>query len=90
MAVSDFGDALDEKLQITAEKLKAVERTTERLVKQTEAVFKVLPDTIPIFDHFAPTAWLIRNSKILDGKSPGVALSLDRAEKIFITYNQML
>jgi hypothetical protein len=82
--------ALDEIHLITAEKLKAADTTTERLVKQTEAVFKVLPDTVPMFDHFAPAAWLIRNSKILDGKSPGVALTLDRAEEIFITYNQML
>lgn len=82
--------ALDEKCQITAEKLKAADKTTERLVKQTEAVFKVFPDTVPMFDHFTPAAWLFRNSKVLDGKSPGVALTLERAEKIFITYNQML
>jgi predicted ATP-dependent endonuclease of OLD family len=82
--------ALDETNKLTVEKLKAADTTTARLVKQTEAAFRVMPEQIPMFDHFSPAAWLIRNQKSLDGKSAAIAKSLDRAEKIFTVYNQLL
>lgn len=52
-----------------------------------------IPDhaqTVPMLDHFSPAAWLIRNPKLLDGKSPSVSKTLDRAEKIFGAYNKLL
>ena len=76
--------------KLTAEKLKAADPSTERLVKQADAALRVMPEPIPVFDHFAPAAWLIRNLKVLDGKSGAVSTTLDRAEKIFQAYNNLL
>jgi hypothetical protein len=76
--------------KLTVEKLKAADPSTERLVKQADAAFRVMPETIPVFEHFAPAAWLIRNPRLLDGKSAAVGKTLDRAEKIFQAYNKLL
>ena len=76
--------------KLTVEKLKAADTSTERLVKQAEAVFRVMPETIPVFDHFRPAAWLIRNPMLLEMKSTPIAQTLDCAEKIFKTYNALL
>jgi hypothetical protein len=76
--------------KLTAEKLKAADASTERLVKQADAALRIMPDPIPVFDHFTPAAWLIRNPKVLDGKSAAVSATLDRAEKIFLAYNRLL
>ena len=75
---------------LSAAKLKAADPETDRLVKQAEAAFRVMPESIPMFDHFSPAAWLIRNSKLLDGKSASIQKTLERAEKVFATFNQLL
>lgn len=75
---------------LTAEKLAKADPNTARQMKQAEAAFRVMPESIPMVDHFTPAAWLIRNPKLLDGKSAAVAKSLDRAEQIFQTYNALL
>ena len=82
--------ALPDANKLTAGKLKASDPSTERLVKQADAALRVMPEPIPVFDHFAPAAWLIRNLKVLDGKSAAVARTLDRAEKVFQAYNNLL
>lgn len=82
--------ALESPNALTTEKLKNVDTSTERLVKQAEAAFRIMPDTIPMFDHFSPAAWLIRNPKVLDGKSAAIGRTLDRAEKIFASFNRLL
>lgn len=82
--------SLDATNKLTVEKLKAADTSTNRLVKQVEAAFKVMPDTIPMFDHFAPASWLIRNPNALDGKSVAITQTLDRAAKVFTTFNQLL
>ncbi|OZA45392.1 AAA family ATPase [Polaromonas sp. 17-63-33] len=82
--------ALESPNALTTEKLKNVDTSTERLVKQAEAAFRIMPDTIPMFDHFSPAAWLIRNPKVLDGKSAAIGRTLDRAEKIFAAFNRLL
>ena len=81
---------LSDKNKLTAEKLQAAATETKRLVKQAEAAFRVMPESIPMFDHFTPAAWLIRNPKALDGESAAINGTLDRAEKIFTTYNKLL
>ena len=86
--IADRIESLTDKL--TVKKLKATDASTERLVKQAEAAFRVMPDTIPMFDHFRPAAWLIRNTKLLEKKSAPIGKTLDRAEKIFKTYNDLL
>jgi len=82
--------ALDAPIELTAEKLKAADTSTERLLKQAEAAFRVMPEPTPMLDHFTPAAWLIRNPKVLDGKSAAIGRTLDRAEKVFATFNQLL
>lgn len=76
--------------KLTVQKLKAADSKTERLVKQAEAAFRIMPESVPMFDHFTPAMWLLRNPKHLDGKSAPVQRTLDRAEKIFQTYNDLL
>lgn len=82
--------SLQDPHKLTVEKLKAAEPATERLLKQAEAAFKVMPESIPMFDHFTPASWLIRNPKALDRKSAAIGRTLDRAEKVFAVYNQLL
>lgn len=76
--------------KLTVERLRAADPSTERLVKQAEAAFRVLPESTPMLDHFTPAAWLIRNPKILDAKNAATGRTLDKAETIFSTYNQLL
>lgn len=75
---------------LTAEKLRQADSGTERLIKQAEAAFRVMPEAISMLDHFAPAAWLIRNAKFLDGKSALVTTTLKRAEDVFEVYNALL
>lgn len=63
---------------------------TERIVKKAEALFRLMPPQVPQFDHFAPARWLLEHSKILDNDSPAVQQTLDRAEKVFKTFNALL
>ncbi|WP_132979291.1 AAA family ATPase [Pigmentiphaga sp. D-2] len=81
---------LNDKNQLNAEKLKKAAPKTERLIKQTEAAFAVMPPDVSEFDHFAPSAWLIRNPKILDAKTDVVSKTLERAQTVFDAYNQLL
>lgn len=75
---------------LTAKTLDEADQNTTRLLKKAEAAFNVLPETVPTFDHFTPAAWLIRNPKVLEGKSPAVTKTLERAEKVFATFNALL
>ncbi|MQV97188.1 hypothetical protein GHK46_07100 [Sinorhizobium medicae] len=63
---------LNEGSELSADKLKEAIESTERLVKQAEAAFAVMPVDVPEFDHFTPAAWLIRNPKVLDAKTGAV------------------
>ena len=82
--------ALRDANKLTVEKLKAAHTSTERLVKQAEAAFRTMPEPIPMFDHFSPATWLIRNPKLLEKTSVSIARTLDQAEKIFEVYNDLL
>ncbi|MCW1432456.1 AAA family ATPase [Novosphingobium sp. JCM 18896] len=81
---------LEDKQKQTAETLKKAGNGTDRLVKQAEAAFALMPPDTPQFDHFTPAAWLIRNPKMLDAKTGAVPKTLDRAQAIFDTYNKLL
>ena len=76
--------------KLTPAKLKAADPTTDRLIKQAEAAFRLMPESIPMIDHFSPAAWLIRNPNVLDEKAASVEGSLARAEKIFDVFNRLL
>ena len=82
--------ALKDSHKLSVKKLKSAGGSTKRLVKQAESAFRIMPETIPMFDHFSPAAWLMRNPGVLEGKSASVALTLDRAEQILGTYNDLL
>ena len=75
--------------QITPEKLTNT-TNSERQVKQADAYFNLLPDSMPTYSHFRPAYWLIRNGDILSGDSEPVKSTLKRAEQIFKTYNELL
>jgi hypothetical protein len=82
--------SLTGKNKLTAEKLAAADKTTPRQVKQAEAAFRVMPESVPHFDHFTPASWLIRKPEILDGESGDVKNTLNRAEKVFTALNKLL
>ncbi len=81
---------LDDANKLTVKKLKDADASTERLLKQVEAAFRVMPESVPMYDHFTPAAWLIRNLGVLDGESAMMTKTLALAEKIFTTYNKLL
>ena len=74
--------ALPEPHRVTTEKLDQDTATT-RLVKRVEAMFAIMPESIPEFDHFTPAAWLIRNPAMLTGESEAIRRTLAVAEQIF-------
>lgn len=75
---------------LTPEKLDEADNNTSRIIKKAEAYFRLLPDTIEMLNHFAPAAWLVKNGEILDVTSPEVDETLDRAEVMFETFNDLL
>jgi len=58
-------------------------------VKQAENVFKLLPE-LREFDHYTPSAWLLRHSETFEGTDEKVLKTLDRAEAIFKAFNSLL
>ena len=81
--------ALDDSLALTIEKVNSV-TTTTRIVKRVEALFQLMPDTVPNFNHFTPASWLICNLGALEANSEPVERSLAMAERVFHTYNALL
>ena len=81
--------ALPESHRVTTEKLEQ-DTSTTRLVKKVEAMFNVMPETIPVYDHYTPAAWLIRNLDVLTGESEAIQRTLSMAEQIFETVNSLL
>ncbi len=75
---------------LDAERLRNAAPDTQRIVKQAEAAFRVLPADVDEFDHFAPADWLIRNPAFLDSEDADTDAALDRAEKLFVTLNALL
>jgi predicted ATP-dependent endonuclease of OLD family len=89
-AILNEAYSLKDPHKLNAEKLRNAGNGSERLVKQAEAAFAIMPADVQEFDHFTPAAWLIRGSKLLDGKTSQVSTTLDRAQQIFDTYNKIL
>ena len=83
------GYALEDPYKITVDGLSRG-TSTPRIVKKVEDAFKVMPDTIPIFDHYTPADWLIRNSDVLSAKTDQVERTLSMAERVFETFNGLL
>ena len=68
--------------KLTVEKLEGADNTTPRLIKKAEAYFKLLPESVPMLDHYTPAMWLFENQDILSGDSNAVAETLDRAAEL--------
>ena len=81
--------ALREPHRVTTEKL-GQDTSTTRLVKKIETMFNVMPESIPLYDHYTPAAWLIRNPELLAGESDAIERTLSAAERIFETVNSLL
>ncbi len=64
--------------------------STPRVVKKAEALFRVMPDSVPEFDHFRSARWLLENPSLLDRDSPDVNMTLERFERVFHTFNALL
>jgi hypothetical protein len=69
---------------------KANSSNTERLLQGVEAVFRMMPPSIPDFDHYQPARWLASNDSILSQGGIEVELSLERFECLFAALNRLL
>ena len=77
------------KNELTVEKLEAAD-PTPRLIKKAEAYFRLLPETVPMLDHYTPAQWLFENQSTLDANGVGVRETLTRAERLFAAVNALL
>ena len=80
---------LPEPHRVTVENLEQ-DASTKRAVKKVEAMFNVMPQTIPVYDHYTPAAWLIRNPDTLMGDAEAIERSLSVAERVFEVFNGLL
>jgi len=74
---------------LTEAKLAAADDSTVRQVKQAEAFFRVLPNSVPEFDHFSPASWLIEHPEVLHGDTTAISETMDRAEILFKQMNDL-
>jgi len=82
--------ALKGKYKLTIEKLESADKNTSRLVKKAEAYFKLLPETIPIYNHYTPSLWLMQNPSFFDGDGSDVLSTLSKAEALFEALNKLI
>ena len=75
--------------RVTVDKLNE-DTSTPRVVKKVAAMFKLMPQEIPMFDHYTPADWLIRNPGALNGESEQTERTLLAAERVFETFNGLL
>ncbi|MGV4796259.1 AAA family ATPase [Rhizobium sp. F40D2] len=75
---------------LDAKKLLEADQETERLVKKAEAYFRLLPDSVPVFNHFTPAQWLLQNADALGQKDEATTKTLDRAENLIKVLNGLL
>lgn len=80
---------LPESQQVTVAELEKNSSTTQ-VVKKVEAMFNLLSPDVPVFNHFTPAAWLIRNPDFFKEDSAPLERTLSLAEKVFETYNNLL
>ena len=56
------------------------------MVREVEEHFRLLDPSIPAFNHYTPSEYLLREDVDLDG----IDESLDRFEKLFTDLNKLL
>jgi hypothetical protein len=69
--------------------LKVASPGTERVVKDVEDAFRLLPPSTPEFDHFFPSSFLIEKPAVLKSL-PSYKEALDRFERLFKDLNTLL
>ena len=74
---------------LTVENLEAADVTTPRLIEKAAAYFRLLPESVPMLDHYVPALWLFENQGVLRADSVAVAETLERAEKLFVAVNEL-
>jgi predicted ATP-dependent endonuclease of OLD family len=62
----------------------------DRVVKEVEAHFCLLPATVDEFDHFTPCSYLLQHADELRSSLPNIDKALERFEKLFTELNQLL
>ncbi|WP_442975079.1 hypothetical protein, partial [Salmonella enterica] len=75
---------------VTLERLREADKTTPRIVKQAEALFKLMPPDVPEFGHWRAAEWLLKHPELLDANTDVVKATLDKADKVFTTFNALL
>ncbi len=80
----DANDLLD------VEKLSSADTSTTRLVKKAEAAFRTMNLSVPDFDHFTPSEWLLQNPSLFNEQNEIVENTLSRSECVFKTFNALL
>ena len=68
---------------LSARKLTAADRSTQRNAKRAEAYFRLLPEKYPIFGHYDPALYLLTHPEFLEDNTTAVNNSLDRFEAAF-------
>ena len=76
--------------KLKAKSVSALMPETPRVVLKVEAAFKVMPDGVPEFNHYSPSAWLIQNPATLKREAAAVLAALDRFEAMFVDLNKLL
>lgn len=75
--------------EASGQKLVDADANTIRLVKKSEAYFRLLPPEMPEFDHFSPIEWLFRHPELLDGDEPQVLETMRRTELVVSAINKL-
>ena len=80
---------LPEKYKVTVSQLEEI-ASTDLVVKKVEKLFRVMPNSIKMYNHYAPAAWLLRNPDFLDDETDAIERTLKCAEEMIKTYNSLL
>lgn len=78
---------LEGERSIATEQLGEISKSTDRLVKRVESIFKTMPADVPDFNHYTPAQWLMRNPSFFDSDNPEILATLDSFEKVFKVIN---
>ena len=79
---------LCEDQRLTVKKLDEADKGTKRLVKKAEAYFKLLPDKIPVYNHYRAAHYLLTHPEIMDEKDEAVMNTLDCFEDAIVEINK--
>ena len=76
---------------LSGQQVASAPTANSRVLKHIEEHFRTLPNTVPEFDHYSPSAYLVEHrSAFFKGKKKMLADALDRFEKLFTDLNGLL